>query len=73
MGLHNLAPNKIFHLIFPVKLKETLAAVTLAILPLGKWLFPTGKQFFMCNRSAQRKIASGKFPWICQKEQKNCP
>ena len=39
-----------------------IAAVTLAILPLSKWLFPTGKQFFMCNRSAQRKIASGKLP-----------
>ena len=50
-----------------------LAAVTLAILPLGKWLFPAGKQFFMCNRSAQSEIDSGKSPWIRQKEQRNCP
>ena len=52
---------------------NTIAAVTLAILPLGKWLFPTGKQFFMCNRSAQRKISCGKFPWIRQKEQTKLP
>ena len=52
---------------------DIIAAVTLAILPLGKGLFPTGKQFFMCNRSAQRKISCRKFPWIRQKEQKNCP
>ena len=49
------------------QITEAIAAVTLAILPLGKWLFPTGKQFFMCNRSAQRKIAPGNFPWIRQK------
>ena len=57
----------------PDTFSTLLAVVTLAILPLGKWLFPTGKQFFMCDRSAQRKISCGKFPWLRQKEQKNCP
>ena len=51
----------------------TLGAVTLAILPLGKWLLPTGKQLFVCNRFSQSEIAFGKFPWMRQKEQKNFP
>ena len=69
-----ILPEKITKETFMGKhVKGIIAAVTLAILPLGKWLFPTGKQFFMCNRSAQRKISCGKFPWIRQKEQKNCP
>ena len=53
--------------------KALIATVTLAILPLGNRLFPTGKHFLTCNRSAQREIASGKFPWIRQREQRNCP
>ena len=28
----------------------TLAAVTLAVLPMGKWLLPTGKQLLVCDR-----------------------
>ena len=28
----------------------TLGAVTLAVLPMGKWLLPTGKQLLVCDR-----------------------
>ena len=33
----------------------------LAILPIGKWLLPTGKQRFVCERFPHSEIALGKF------------
>ena len=39
----------------------------------GHFCCPWGKQLFMCGRFPQGEIASGKFPWIRQKEQKNYP
>ena len=36
-----------------------------------KWLLPTEKQLFVCDRFSQGEIASVKFPSIRQKEQKN--
>lgn len=38
---------------------------------MGEWLLPTEKQLFVCDRFSQGEIASVKFPWILQKEQKN--
>ena len=52
---------------------QLLAVVTLALLPIGKWRLPTGKDVFVCNRFPQTETALGLFPWIHQKEQKNFP
>ena len=50
-----------------------IGAATLPILSMGKWLLPSGKQRLLCDRFSQGEIASGKFPWIHQSEQKNYP
>ena len=44
---------------------------TPAVSPMGKWLLPTGKELFVCDRLSQSKNCSRKFPWIHRKEQKN--
>ena len=50
----------------------TIGAVTLlAILPLSKWLLPSEWKLLSArDRFSQGEIASGKFPWTRQKEQK---
>ena len=50
-----------------------IGAVTLALLRMGKWLLPIGKQLLVCDRFPQGEIASGKLPEIRQKEQKSYP
>ena len=50
----------------------TTGVVTLTVLPMGISV-AHGKQLFVCGSFPQGKIASGKFPWIRQKEQKNHP
>ena len=51
----------------------SLGVVTLVILPMGKWLLPMGKQLFVSDRFPQGEIASGKFQWISQNDQKKLP
>ena len=36
----------------------------MAVLPMGKWLLPTVRQRFVCDRFPQGEIALGKFLWI---------
>ena len=43
---------------------------TPAVSPMGKWLLPTGKELFVCDRLSQSKNCLGKFPRIHRKEQK---
>ena len=40
---------------------------------MNKWLLPTGKQPFVCDRFPPGEIASGKFPWLRQKKTKELP
>ena len=53
-----------FDRLFPVSF-----GYTLAILPLGNRFLPT--ELFVFERFSRDKILSGKFAWMCQKEQKN--
>ena len=49
---------------------QQIGAVALAILSMGKWLLPMGKQLFVsfvCDRFPQGKLAWRKFSWIRQK------
>ena len=69
----NIRDFKIQRLEGNANVRKTIGAVTLAILPMGKWCWPMGKQFFACDRFHQGEIASGKFPWIRENEQKNYP
>ena len=36
----------------------------MAVLPMEKWLLPTVRQRFVCDRFPQGEIALGKFLWI---------
>ena len=36
----------------------------MAVLPMDKWLLPTVRQRFVCDRFPQGEIALGKFLWI---------
>ena len=36
----------------------------MAVLPMDKWLLPTVRQRFACDRFHQGEIALGKFLWI---------
>ena len=56
---------------WPAAPQAILSALTLAILPIGKWLSPMGEQPFLCRRFLKGEIASKKFLWIRQIEQKN--
>ena len=61
---HSLTINEL-------KRPEAVVVVTVALLPMGKWRLPTGKDVFVCNRFPQTETALVLFPWIHQKEQKN--
>ena len=47
-----------------------MGVATLAILPMGKWLLPTGKQRFVCVLFPEGEFASEKFSQIRQKNNK---
>ena len=52
------------HNIYILVMRPRLGAATLLILPTSKWLLPTRKQRFVCDRFSQDEVASGKLPWI---------
>ena len=58
----NIRDFKIQRLEGNENVRKTIGAVTLAILPMGKWCWPMGKQFFLCVTDFTKvKLPRGSF------------
>ena len=60
---HSLTINEL-------KRPEAVVVVTVALLPMGKWRLPTGKDVFVCNRFPQTETAQGYFHGYIKKNKR---